>query len=101
MTYVFRLTFKMPSAGSLGALKSRRCWSPSEKLEALKSPRFLVGAARPKISEILGSAALASGAVFHVFYLSLASARLLGRAHRPGTENQNLLEFMGWPYLST
>ena len=33
---------------------------------------FAVRAARPKISEIFGRAALASGAVFRVIYLSLA-----------------------------
>ena len=55
-------------ADSLGALKSRRCSRPLEKLEALKSPRLLVWAAR---LEIFGRAALVSGAVYRVINLSL------------------------------
>ena len=58
-------------------------------------------AARPTISEIFGRAALASGAVFRVIYLFLAVARLLDGTHRLGTENQNLSEFIDWPYLFT
>ena len=54
-------------------------------------------AARPKLLEIFGRAALGFGAVFLVIYLSLtlcAAAR-----HRFGMEIQNLLEFIDWPYL--
>ena len=62
---------------------------------------FGVGGAT-KISEIFGRAALPPPERFSAGFISLwLSARLLGGEHRFGTENQNLLEFFGWPDLST
>ena len=44
----------------------------AEKLEVLKSPSFVVRAARPTISQIFGRTVRARGAVFRLIYLSLA-----------------------------